>query len=258
MRTRPILAAAILLAAATGIGEAARQQGYLPDGAIDVLQVLPPAPVKGDARYKADRTIFKQTRKMIGSPRYKMATDDARYEADWLGRDFSCAVGVELTPTSAPRTFAMIQRAGVDTGRQTVIAKDHYKRLRPYRIDDKPICQDRKELGNSYDYPSGHTTWGWTWALVLADLLPERATPVLARGRAYGDSRFICGAHNFSAVEGGKLSATTTMEAVRQTPAYQADAAAARAELRALVANPAAARPTGCDAERALVAQRVP
>lgn len=258
MRTRPLLAAALAAATLAGIGDAARRQGYLQPNSFDVLQVLPPAPVKGDARYAADRKIFRQTRRMEGTARWEMATADVHYEPEWLGRDFSCAVGVALTPATAPRTFALIQRAGVDTAEQTGIAKNFYKRARPYRIDRGDVCQDKKELGDSYDYPSGHTTWGWTWALVLSDLLPARATAILARGRAYGDSRFICGAHNFSAVEGGKLSATATMEAVRQTPAFQTDAAAARSELRALLLDPAAARPQGCEAERALVAQRVP
>jgi acid phosphatase (class A) len=45
---------------------------------------------------------------------------------------------------------------------------------------------------------------------------------------------------------------------VRTTPAYQADAAAARTELRALLADPATPKPTGCDLETKLVEQRVP
>ncbi|HEY0315081.1 MAG TPA: phosphatase PAP2 family protein [Sphingomonas sp.] len=229
-------------------------QGYLADGSFDILQVLPPAPMKGDARYQADRTVFKQTRKMIGSARYKLATTDAVYEQPALMKDFSCAAGISLTPENAPKTKALVDRALVDTEGQTNAAKAHYKRLRPYKIDPGAICQPKSDLGDSYDYPSGHTTLGWTWAEVLTDLLPERATQIQMRGRAYGDSRFICGAHNLSAVEAGKLSAGATMAVVRTTPAYQADAVAARAELRGLIADPATHRPTDCEAEAALIA----
>jgi acid phosphatase (class A) len=257
MNARPLLAVALGAALlSTGLG-AARPQGYLADGQFDLLQILPPAPVKGDARYKADRTIFKQTRALVGTPRYRLATSDADYHQSALMADFSCAVGVSLTPQDAPRTKALVDRALVDTETQTNIAKEHYKRLRPFLIDKGPICENKAELAKSYDYPSGHTTLGWTWALILSDLLPDRATAILARGRAYGDSRFVCGAHNESAVEGGKLSASSTMAMVRTTPAYQADAAAARSELQALLRDPNAARPTGCDVERQLVAQRV-
>lgn len=254
---RPLIALALGAALlATGLG-AEKPHGYLADGAFDILQVLPPAPVKGDARYRADRTIFKQTRAMIGTPRYALATADAVYEQPALMADFSCAVGVVLTPQDAPRTKALVDRALLDTEGQTVRAKNFYKRKRPFLIDKGDICEPKQELAKSYDYPSGHTTLGWTWALILSDLLPDRATQILARGRAYGDSRFICGAHNESAVEGGKLSAGSTMAVVRTTAPYQADAAGARAELRALAADPLVPRPTGCDAEAKLVAQRV-
>ena len=47
------------------------------------------------------------------------------------------------------------------------------------------------------------------------------------------------------------------MAVVRTTAAYQADATAARSELGALLGNPDAPRPTGCDAERKLVAQKI-
>ena len=255
--TRPLLAVALgATLLATGLG-AEKPHGYLADGAFDILAVLPPAPIKGDARYKADRTIFKQTRQMIGSPRYRLATADADYTQPALMTDFSCAVGVALTPEDAPRTKALVDRAVIDTERQTGIAKRFYKRLRPFQIDKGDICEPKAGLIDSYDYPSGHTTLGWTWALILSDALPDRATAILARGRAYGDSRFVCGAHNESAVEGGKLSAGSTMAVVRTTAAYQADLAAARSELQALEANPAAAKPTGCDEEAKLVAQRV-
>ena len=249
----------LLLAALgfAGAGLAATQQGYLAPGGFDILAVLPPAPVKGDPRYEADRKIFAATRHMIGSPRYALATRDADYAEPALMADFSCAVGVSLTPADAPKTKAVVERALVDTGTQMLRAKDHYKRLRPYKIDPGEICQSKAALGETYDYPSGHTTLGWTWALALTDMLPERATAILARGRAFGDSRFICGAHNESAVEGGRLTAGATMAAVDATPAYQADLVAARSELHALIADPATPRPSGCDEEAKLVAQRV-
>ena len=93
--------------------------------------------------------------------------------------------------------------------------------------------------------------------LILTELAPDRAGPILRRGRAYGDSRFVCGAHNESAVEGGMLSASATMALVRTKPAFQQDLAAARAEIDRLRADPATPRPQGCAAEEALVSQRV-
>jgi acid phosphatase (class A) len=254
----------ILLAFAV-VGTAAlssdRPSGYLAPGDLDITHVLEPAPRPGDPRYETDRKIFRETRKFIGTPRWTLATSDADYGVPALLHDFSCSVGVVMTPDNSPKLAALVQRAGADTGAQSGKAKDFYHRQRPYVIDQGQICQPRAELYDqkrhqvSYDYPSGHTTWGWTWALILSNLAPDRARQILERGRAYGDSRFICGAHNESAVEAGMLSATATMAVVQTKPAYQSDLAAARAEFDTLRAN--GQRPTGCDAEEALISKRV-
>ena len=231
--------------------------GYLKPGVIDVMAVLPPAPVVGDARYDADRAIFLKTRKLIGSPRWDLATSDVQYGNEAMLHDFSCAAGVTLTLKNASKLTALLDKAGRDTQTQTNIAKDKFQRLRPFLIDVE-ICQSKDDLAKSYDYPSGHTTGGWTWALVLTDVLPERATAILARGRAYGESRIVCGAHNASAVEAGRLSTTITLAKVRSTAAYKKDVKAARAGITLkLRKSPKAKKPLACDAEAALVSQNV-
>lgn len=242
----------VLPAAAQDI---AAHKGYLAPGVVDVLKVLPAAPVAGDPRYDADRAVFKSTRRFQGTPRWDMATKDVSWQdADMLA-DFSCALGVTLMPKRAPHIMHLLTKAGNDTQRETNVAKKAYKRLRPFVIDAGPICQPESELKDSYDYPSGHTTGGWTWALVLADVEPGRASQVLARGRAYGESRIVCGAHNASAVEAGRLSATVTMTAVRATAAYRKDLKAAQAEFKAL--KKSAPVPAACDTADALVAQSI-
>jgi acid phosphatase (class A) len=249
------------IVAATAAGAVDRPTGYLAPGEFDVTHVLEPAPRQGDPRYRTDREIFRATRKLIGTPRWTMATGDAELGVPAMLHAFSCSVGVALTPETAPRLVTLIQRAGADTGSQSGAAKEVYQRNRPFTIDKGQICQpesqlfDRKQNRMSYDYPSGHTTWGWTWALILSSLAPDRAQAVLERGRAYGDSRFVCGAHNESAVEAGMLSATATMALVQTKPEYQADVQAARAELAAL--RTSGAKPAGCEAEAVLVRERV-
>lgn len=254
-----ILAIAIL--GAVSAVAADRPSGYLTEGEFDVTPVLEPAPRPGDPRYETDRKIFKATRKMIGSERWKLATSDAEIGTKALLRDFSCSIGATLTEDNAPKLLRLLQRASADTAKQSSHAKDIYQRNRPFTIDKGQICQPESELFDkkagrmSYDYPSGHTTRGWTWALVLTAVAPERAQQLLERGRAYGDSRFICGAHNESAVEAGMQSASATMAVVSTKADYQADVAAARAELAQLRSS--GEKPQGCEAEAALVRQRV-
>ncbi|HXP96997.1 MAG TPA: phosphatase PAP2 family protein [Telmatospirillum sp.] len=232
------------------------RQGYLPPDAVDILKILPPAPVQGEARYEADRAIYKATRHFVGSPRWAMATNDVKLSTPALMRDFSCSAGLALTLETAPHLAHLMDMARNDTGRGAGIAKDYYKRLRPFQIDagEGETCQAPIELANSYDYPSGHTTMGWTWATLLAELVPEQANAILARGRAFGESRIVCGVHNNSAVEAGRLTAASILAVVHTTPAFQADFAAAKAELAALRVNNQAPQPQGCAEEAGLVA----
>lgn len=228
--------------------------GYLAPGSLDIMKVLPPAPVKGDTRYETDRRIFKETRTWEGSARWQMASDDALASPADMLRHFSCSVGVEMNPANAPKIMNVAARATRDAGREMNLAKDHFQRKRPFWIDKGNICRPREELGDTYDYPSGHTTAGWTWALVLAQVAPDRASQVLARGRAIGESRVVCGVHNASAVEGGRYTADAVMALISTNAEFRADVDAARAELEALRQSGAAPEPARCEREAALVA----
>jgi len=247
----------LLAGAAFGLTAASQYKGYL-STPVDIISVVPEAPQKGDIRYEADRKVFRATRAMLDTPRGRLATSDVPSSVIDVMKDFSCAASVKLSPETTPATYRLLANANADTARANNIAKDHWKRLRPLLIDKGPVCEDRGELAKSYDYPSGHTTRGWTFGMVLSDAEPDRATPVQIRARSYGESRIVCGAHNMSAVEAGRLGATVTMDSVRQTAAYQADLEAARAELRAARSNPALAPDAAaCSVEAGLIAKSV-
>ena len=248
-----------LLLIATACGGAAMAaepspQGYIAPGTVDLTRILPPAPVKGELRYETDRRVYKAMKPLIGTPRWTYATADVPYDRPTMMRDFSCAAGLALTPQAMPATYKLLSRASVDTARANGAAKDYWKRLRPLWIDKGQTCESKESLGKSYDYPSGHTTKGWTLGLVLAQLLPDRATPILARARAYGESRIVCRVHNASAVDAGRSGASATMAAVQGSAEFQVDLAAARAEIAAARAGAAVdtARPS-CAADAAVL-----
>jgi len=247
----------VLIAAAAGATAATQYKGYL-GTPVDITAIVPDAPQKGDVRYEADRKTFRATRAMLDTPRGRLATADVPSSVIDVMKDFSCAAGVKLSPETAPATYQLLANANADTAKANNLAKDHWKRLRPFLIDKGPVCDSKEELAKSYDYPSGHSTRGWTFGLALSDAEPDRATPIQVRARSYGESRIVCGAHNMSAIEAGRLGATVTMQSVRQTAAYQSDLEAARAELKAARANPALAPDAGaCSTEAGLVAKSV-
>jgi membrane-associated phospholipid phosphatase len=64
-----------------------------------------------------------------------------------------------------------------------------------------------QNLTASPSYPSGHTTYGYTEALILALLVPERYPQMVARAAEYGNNRIILGAHYEMDVVGGRTLA---------------------------------------------------
>jgi membrane-associated phospholipid phosphatase len=159
---------------------------------------------------------------------------------------FADALGVELTEAEAPILSALLQRSGND--RSVVgVAKDHWGTQRPYIGTDLPICEAKSDhLAGNPDYPSGHSAHGMHVAMILAELAPQRADILYARGREFAESRYICGSHSYSAAEAGILSGAIIYGAEQRSDAFQRDMEAARAEVQAALARarPAAERDT--------------
>jgi acid phosphatase (class A) len=86
-------------------------------------------------------------------------------------------------------------------------------------------------------YPSGHSSIGWAWAEVLAEIAPGRLDKILERGRAFGESRIICSVHWATDVIGGRTIAAPTVVRLHADPEFLADVHAAKKELEALGAK---------------------
>jgi acid phosphatase (class A) len=221
----------------------------------DASQILPKPPETGSQREAQDQALFKASRALEGSARWKLAQNDVPTAPSAMLANFRCATGLDLTPQSAPKLTALISRVGMDSGFQVSTVKDVYKRKRPYLITDGAICVARSlGLDSSPDYPSGHSTWGWSIGLILAELLPDRATSILARARAYGESRAVCGVHSASAVEAGRTNGAVLIAALHASAEFRSDMDAAKAELKSLQER---SKPNldSCDSEAALIAQ---
>ena len=210
----------------------------------DLVRILPPPPTTGDARNQDDRATFTDTRKLAGSPRWKMATSDVTDDRYTV---YACAMGMKLDAAKAPalaRVFARLGDGGM-VGR----AKARFAVRRPYLNQPGDICEAKTDhLANNGDYPSGHTSNGWLTALILAELLPDRATEILQRGREYGESRYLCGSHSRSAVEAGYMSGAVIASRLHASADFRADMDAARAELARLAKDTAPV--AGCAANK--------
>ena len=208
----------------------AMQAGYLaPVDRPDLTTILPGPPAAGSAGAQADQRVFAQERGAVDGDRWRQAAADVSSD---LPARFSDALGFTLDLAQLPATRRLLDRFGADRSAAVGAAKAHWQSRRPFIGSTAPICEPRTpELAANGDYPSGHTAHGWAFALLMAELLPDRADALLARGRDYGQSRWICGSHSRSAVEGGYLAAAAIVARAHGDATFRADMTRAAREL---------------------------
>jgi len=216
--------------------------GYFAANPLDGKTILGPPPAPDSPHGKADRALFEETRKLEGSPRWQAAIQDNDLWGGGAIKRFSCAMGVSLDEKLTPRTLRILHRVELDVRTVGTPAKDFYARKRPLIGNDAPVCVPREDwMKTNASYPSGHSMTAWSWALILTELSPAKADPLLTLGRESGESRVICGVHFISDVEAGRTLAAGMVARLHSDPTFEADLAAAKREIAA-----AKAAPEGC------------
>lgn len=237
MRTIILAGAAVLAATAAGVTALSQQQapqrppGYLAEP-LNGGPLVGPPPAEDSPETLAERNHYQATRALAGSARWKQATQDNELTPQALFGGFGCAAGVAMSPETTPATAKLLARVGTDIGGASKASKAVQHRDRPAVGNEAPICIPRDEslLKNS-SYPSGHAMLGWTYALLIAEMVPDQSDAILLRGREFGDSRVVCGVHYQSDVDAGRTIASALVAKLHSEPAFAADLAAAKTEL---------------------------
>jgi acid phosphatase (class A) len=211
-----------------------RMPGYLDAEAVpDEARFLPPPPAPGSPLADADVEIFRATRTLENGRRWRQAAADARIDPASVVGDFGCALGVDLDLAQAPNLSRLLGRSRADLVPIVGEAKRRFHRARPFVTHKGPVCVGAGGLGPRSSYPSGHAATGWLYALVLAQVEPARSAQILARGRAYGESRVVCGVHYASDIDAGRAVSTALVDALSANSEFRSDVRAARAEIDA-------------------------
>lgn len=227
--------------------------GYLPKGATpSSLTLLPAPPAAGSAAQARDDEAARLAVTASSAPRFAQATLDADLRFPAVAETFACAMDVRISETDTPRLYTLLRRTLVDNGLSTYPTKNKYQRARPFTVNGAPICTpaDEAALRKDGSYPSGHSAAGWGWALILAEADPARADAILARGRAFTQSRVVCNVHWLSDTEEGRTMASAVVSRLHADPDFRADLEAAKAEI--VAARAKGLKPTrDCAAEAA-------
>lgn len=214
--------------------------GYLKQSDLpNSLVLLGPPPAADSAALARDEEARKATLPLRNTARWNLARTDADLAFPQAAENFSCAMGVKIDSQRTPRLYAMTQKMLSDFGLSTYGVKNKYNRTRPFVVHNEATCRADQEaiLRSDGSYPSGHTAAGWGWALVFAQINPERADVLLKRGIEFGQSRVICNAHWQSDVDAGRIMGAATVARLQTNPAFLADLKAAKAEVKAAKAK---------------------
>lgn len=176
--------------------------------------------------------------------RWLLATYDAELEKDSGTQcHFNCQLGVTVSKEGTPHLYALLSRIYTDAEKTADIPKSASYRQRPYAeaIEKEgagsnyaTTCRPDQEEKLKYDssYPSGHATFGFLAGLVLAQVDPQDATKLIARGRQYSESRLVCNFQWYSDIQAGRELAASVFSILQSQPQYLADIKAAQKEFQ--------------------------
>lgn len=200
---------------------------YLPPHEPDAATFLPPPPVLGSPEQLADLEEVESV--YHHAPR---ADQEAAYsEKKFTVFNFAEAVGPYFTKENLPKTAEFFAHVASDAAAVTDTGKDYFKRPRPFMTDH--TLENGPSLEKSFSYPSGHSTETMVIGLVLADLLPQQKDAILAHARLMGWHRVEIARHYPTDIYAGRVLALEIVRDLKQSPKFQADFAAAQAELAA-------------------------
>ncbi|MBC0854043.1 acid phosphatase [Pantoea stewartii] len=157
--------------------------------------------------------------------------------ADALGPRLGKAFLAAYEKGELSEAAALIKASEVSTS----AAKKHFDYPRPFLHkgntihlvpDDTVIKDNQPYTADGGSFPSGHTNTGYTDALLLAEMIPERFDALLQRGARYGYSRLVLGVHYPLDVMGSRMVAQYNVAHYLNDAAYRTLFAEARQQLR--------------------------
>jgi acid phosphatase (class A) len=208
---------------------------YLAPGKPDGIALLPPPPVPGSEEEKADLAEAQAVFHGRTTAEEARALKDAKLSFDI----FESAIGPAFDLRRLPKTAVLLHNVRKDIAQATDTPKEHFKRKRPYELDPQLSLGEREP---SFGYPSGHSTRGTVYSLVLAELFPDKREAIYTIGRQIGWDRVLLGKHFPTDIYAGRVLGRAIVREMRSSPAFLHDLAEAKAELKAaepLLASPA-------------------
>lgn len=203
----------------------------------DLTKWLPAPPDSIINKFTYDVSQYMWGKSMRKDPvRSEIARRDAEYSLRYIIQEFSGPFGLEISREGTPEIYRLLREGTATCDSICTLPKKHYMRRRPFLVFNEHTLTPESEpsLSHSGSYPSGHTILGWSSALLLMEINPERADTLLARGYMFGESRVIVGAHWQSDVDAGYLAASVAYAKLHTSERFLEQMRKAREEFKRL------------------------
>ena len=197
---------------------------FQPEQMPDMKQFLPGPPAEDSEAFKYDLAVYELGKKIRATDQEaaKAAQAQSDNRLGNLCKQFSEPFGMEISAEKTPEIYLLL-RDGVITCVKSIIGpKEYYHRTRPFAYHKEGTLMPDREgmLHQNGSFPSGHTLRGWTTALLLLEINPDRAEELLALGYQYGQSRVISGYHWQSDVDASRLVAAAAVAKLHTSPHF--------------------------------------
>ncbi|HYD60740.1 MAG TPA: phosphatase PAP2 family protein [Noviherbaspirillum sp.] len=200
---------------------------YLDPAQIDTTRFLQPPPDEATSKREIEHMLTLQQNR---------TPEQAKRSVEDLEQSifrFADVMGDKFKKDNLPKTAKLFETLYNTESALNKQGKEKWNRVRPPLADAriKPVAK----YSSSGSYPSGHATFAYLSAIVLAEIVPEKREQIFQRAIEFGNNRVIGGVHYPSDIDAGRHLATMIAALIQQNPAYQSDYAEARSELRAVL-----------------------
>ncbi len=196
---------------------------------VDPSQLLPPPPVSGSDRAKAEVAELHRMESARTPDETAQAVKDGQTKS---GAAFAGVFGAGFNLAALPATAKLLSDVRNEENAAAGRGKDFFQRERPWIVDPSLNSCDRNDDPRS-SYPSGHATMAYSMAIVLAAAAPDHTHALLVRAAQYAESRMVCGQHFRSDIEAGQVLGSVVATDLLRDPKFRPEVDAARRELKA-------------------------
>ena len=203
----------------------------------DMMKFMPGPPDSTSVAFANDVARYfwgKEMRK--DSVRAAQAKRDAVYGLDTILDEYEEAFGMKVSKDDTPEIYKVLLDGTSTCDSICKHPKRLYGRKRPFvRFHEHTLAPEHeKDLNPHKSFPSGHTLLGWSSALLMMEINPDRANEILARGYRYGENRVVVGAHWQSDTDAARLAASVAYARLHTSERFLEQMRKAREEFKRL------------------------